>query len=270
MGRPSAKSIQSLLVILILAGFASGAFATERKPEDPKPGAEATVLLRFMAEYLAGARQLQVKITSGYDVVQSTGQKIEFREAREVTLVRPDRLRIDVVRDDGRKNLVLFDGSTLSVYDFGRKVLATAARPGDIDAAVMYFVRDLKMRLPLALLLTAGLPAEIEGRVRSAEVVQRVALFDVPCVQVAARADNVDFQVWIPEQGAPLPRRIVITYRNEPGQPQFWADLSQWSLAPDPPDSTFAFTPPEGTERVSFLAEIAKPTGPPRKKGGRK
>jgi hypothetical protein len=48
----------------------------------------------------------------------------------------------------------------------------------------------------------------------------------------------------------------VITYKDENGQPQFWADLSNWNLAPDLSDALFAFTPPNGAERIQFLAEV--------------
>jgi hypothetical protein len=269
MRRSIGKSIQGMVLLLVLAGLIPGAFAQEQKSAEKKTGTEAMFLLKYMAEYISGAKQLQVSITSGYDVVQPSGQKIEFREARQVTLVRPAKMRIDVERDDGRKSLVLFDGNNISACDLGRKVMATASRPGDIDGAVKYFVKDLKMRIPLAMLFTANLPAEVQDRVMSAEVVQRVTLLDSPCLQIAARADNVDFQVWIPEKGEPLPRRIVITYRNEVGHPQFWADFSHWSLAPNPPESTFAYTPPDGTEKVPFLAEISNVSGVPKEEGGR-
>jgi hypothetical protein len=63
----------------------------------------------------------------------------------------------------------------------------------------------------------------------------------------------------------------VITYKDENGQPQFWADLSNWNLAPDVSDALFAFTPPNGAERIQFLAEgrSAAATATP-KKGGKK
>jgi hypothetical protein len=270
MRRKHVRAVLGAALMLVLAGFVSGPLAQDQKSAEPTKGAEAMFLLKYMAEYLSGARQLQVGITSGYDVVQPTGQKIEFREARQVTLVRPSKMRVETERDDGRKTLVLFDGSNVSAFDPGRKVMATASRPGDIDGAVKYFVRDLKMRIPLAVLFTAGFPGEVEERVTSAEVVQRVTLLDVPCLQIAARGENVDFQVWIPEKGEPLPRRIVITYRNELGQPQFWADFSHWNLATDVPESAFTFTPPDGTEKVPFLAEIANVSGTPKTRGGRK
>jgi hypothetical protein len=96
----------------------------------------------------------------------------------------------------------------------------------------------------------------------------------VPCDHLAARTpQGVDFQVWIAQGDQPVPRRIVITYRGETGQPQFWADLSDWNLAPDVSDSLFAFTPPNGAERIQFLAEVrnvATKAASKNKKGGQK
>jgi hypothetical protein len=94
----------------------------------------------------------------------------------------------------------------------------------------------------------------------------------VPCDHLAARtAGGVDFQVWVAQGSEPLPRRIVITYKDEKGQPQFWADLSKWNSAPDVSDALFAFTPPSGAERIQFLAEVrsAAATATP-EKGGKK
>jgi hypothetical protein len=68
----------------------------------------------------------------------------------------------------------------------------------------------------------------------------------------------------------------VITYKDENGQPQFSADFSNWNLAPDISDALFAFTPPNGAERIQFLAEVrsaavtATPAITTPKKGGNK
>ena len=56
----------------------------------------------------------------------------------------------------------------------------------------------------------------------------------------------------------PLPKRIVITYFEEEGQPQFWAELSNWNLSPVISDDFFLFTPPNGAERIQFMAQIGR------------
>jgi hypothetical protein len=107
------------------------------------------------------------------------------------------------------------------------------------------------------MMLLSTLPSEIDSRVVSADYVEKTTIMDVPCDHLAVRTgQGVDFQVWVAQGEQPLPRRIVITYISETGQPQFWADLSDWNLAPEISDALFAFTPPNGADRIQFLAEV--------------
>ena len=63
---------------------------------------EALNALNLMANTLAQAQGFSVTIRAGFDVVQDTGQKITFAERRQVTLSRPDRLRIEAEESDGK------------------------------------------------------------------------------------------------------------------------------------------------------------------------
>ncbi|PYP91248.1 MAG: hypothetical protein DMD34_16065, partial [Gemmatimonadetes bacterium] len=61
----------------------------------------AAARLEAMASFLARTPRLSVTIDSAYDVVQESGQKVQFGERRVVALRRPDRARVDVTRRDG-------------------------------------------------------------------------------------------------------------------------------------------------------------------------
>jgi hypothetical protein len=214
-------------------------------------------MLNKTADFLAKANQFGVTIRTGYDVVQTSGEKVEFGEIRKVSLRRPNQFRSDLERSDGEKGLVVFDGKDITVFNDKQKVYAMASKPGDLDGAVTYLLKDLGMRLPLAMMYLTRLPAEIENRVRSVETVELSSVMDVPCVHLAAQTDDVDFQIWIPAQGDPLPRRIVITYKHANEAPQFWADFSEWNLSPNFPNALFTFSPPEGARQIPFLAQLA-------------
>jgi hypothetical protein len=196
-----------------------------------------------MSEYLAHVGRFGVTIRDGYDVVQESGQKIEFGELRLVTVSRPDglridRLRIEVERSDGQKDLVIFDGKDMTIYTANHNIYAITSRQGTLNQAIKYALDDLKIRMPLALMFLSTLPSELDKLGVSADYVETTTITDVPCDHLAVRtAGGVDFQVWVAQGDEPLPRRIVITYKGENGQPQFWADLSNWNLAPDISDA---------------------------------
>ena len=49
------------------------------------------------------AQALDAASTETYDVVQESGEKIEFGEARQILLSRPNGLRVDLERRDGSR-----------------------------------------------------------------------------------------------------------------------------------------------------------------------
>lgn len=229
---------------------------------------EALSYLEHMARFLADAPVIKVTMTTAYDVLQESGEMVAFGERRRVTIARPDRMRVETEQSDGKNALLVFDGKTLAFYSASHKAFAQAEHPGDLDGALTYFLQDLKMRLPLALMFSAGFPEELQARLRSAAWVETDALTDVPCVHLAARTDQVDFQVWIPASGDPLPRRVIITYRHEAAQPQFRADFTNWDLTSKPAAADFHFAPPQDAERIPFQGQLAQNPPPTPSKGG--
>ena len=86
-----------------------------------------------------------------YDVVQDSGQKIEFGERREMTLRRPDRARIDVTRRDGSRRGVLFDGQQLTAFDLEQMTrLVVGARWSKMSAAEREQVVELFRRFSVS------------------------------------------------------------------------------------------------------------------------
>ncbi len=51
----------------------------------------------------------------------------------------------------------------------------------------------------------------------------------------------------------------MITYKNEPGAPQYTARLSRWNIEPKLSEDTFRFQPPDGASRMEFLPVDVRP-----------
>jgi hypothetical protein len=218
--------------------------------------AESKTILMTMANFLAKAPAFSLTIRSAYDAIQADGQRIEFGERRRILLRRPDRLRVEVERSDGDEGLVLFDGKGITAFKADDNVYARVEKPGSVDAAMVYLVRDLQMTLPLARMFRTDFPQEMEEQITAISYVEEDVLFDVPTDHLAVRSAEIDLQIWIAQGEQPLPRRVVLTYKNAPGQPQFRADLFDWDLSPEATADSFTFTPPAGAEQIPFLAPI--------------
>lgn len=218
--------------------------------------AQARDLLMRMGRYLSTLPAFSVSVSSNYDVVQPSGQKIEFGEARKVVVQRPNHLRTDTERSDGERTTAVFTGTDMELLDVSNKIYASAPQPGGIDESILHFVSDLKMRFPMAMLLMSRLPVELERRVRQVDYVETAQLSGTPVHHLAARGDTADFQVWVRDGDRPLPVRVVITYKDEPGQPEFRADFRDWNLRPAISATTFRPQLPAGTHKVAFAAQL--------------
>ncbi len=220
-------------------------------------------LLATMAQYMASQESFSVRVTGGYDVLQDDGQKIQFVEARDITLARPDSMRIQRRGPTGEGETVLFDGSNITVHDSSHQVYAQVEQPGSVDDAVLYFVRELQLRLPLAPMLTTWLPQELERRARSIHYVESTYVFGALSHHIAVRLGSVDFQVWIADGEEPLPMRVVLTYPAE-GRPQYWAQFSEWDLDPLWTADSFRMELPKESRQIPFAVQMPSVAMPPR------
>jgi len=250
LARPAAL-LTALAVALI-----GPAHAADPVPEAAAsaPDPAARTLLLGMADFIARAPGLRVTMRSDYDAIQADGQRIAFGERRQILMQRPDKFRVEVERSDGERGTVVFDGRWITAFNATENVYARVEKAGPLDQALVYMVRDLRATLPLARMFTTGFPSDLDKRATSVVLVEQCSLFDVPTDHVAVRSAEVDIQLWIARGPEPLPRRIVVTYKNAPGQPQFRADLYDWKVVAKADAAAFKFIPPAGAEQIMYLA----------------
>lgn len=258
-----------LVAAALLAGCSKDApvGAVAAVPPDSGEGSsietppEAATILKAMAEHLAGLTKFTVTARNSYETVQPSGQKIEFGETRNISVARPDRLRVEETSSDGEHDLALFDGKLMTVLNADLGVYAQAPQPESLDDALVYFVRDLHMRMPLALMLSTRVGTDLPAMVNEVHYVESTEFLGVPTHHLAGRTDTVDFQFWITQDQHPLPLRVVITYREAPGQPQFRSELSDWNTNPELAGSLFQLSLPEDAEQIPFAVQMQEPGG---------
>jgi hypothetical protein len=163
---------------------------------------------------------------------------------------------------------LIFDGTSVSYYRAQEKVYAADPRPGTVDDMIGYFVNVLDMRLPLAEMMSTQLPRLLAEKTREAAFVEESSIAGIACDHLALRGDEVDLQVWVAQGPRPLPQRLVITYKQIDGRPQFWAQFAEWNLAPKIPDSLFVFTPPAGAVKIAFSPQQVRQLEKQRQKKG--
>ena len=237
--------------------------AREAVPEDPErvaarrakreaEKAAALAILKRSSDFLGQQQRFSFAIEIGFDVLQTTGQRLEFGGSRKATVRRPDRARIEIRHRYGEEQTLFFDGTTISVDLPTENAYASIEKPGTLDETLAYLMDELGTPAPLGELLASDLYAEVVGGFESGFVVGDATLDGTRCQHVAFRGEALDLQLWVETGERPLPRRVVVTYKQAEGSPQFRARIHDWDLAPETPDELFAFAPPEGAERLPF------------------
>ena len=249
----------SLLIIALSACPAQAADA----PAKTDSQRQAATILKSMAEFLGGLTSFSCTSTNSFETVQTNGQQIEFGETRRISLSRPGHLRIEEVASDGTNDLALFDGKQITVLSADDNVYAQAPQPASLEDALVYFVRDLHMRMPLALMLSTHVRTELPALAKEIDYVESTKIKGQTAHHIAGRGDSVDFQIWVADGSRPLPLRIVITYKLAPAQPRFAADISDWITNPKFADKTFSLSLPKDARNIPFAVQLITPGGAP-------
>lgn len=214
---------------------------------------QADSLMRKMSRTLQEASTLAFSAETTVDEVLVSGQKLQRGALVSALVKRPSRVL--AIRDgDMGVRKFSYDGRTITVFDPGLGLFATAEVPGSIDDALAHLREKYDLILPLGDLIQGGFYEEIRPRVTSGRYLGRHRVGRTPCHHLAYTMPNVDWQIWM-EEGTTLPRKIVITYKTLPGSPQFTAVIGEWQLSEPLPDEAFRMEIPDDASRIEIMAK---------------
>ena len=242
------------LVALVFSFMVPSVVPAQQRAVDERPSVdkEALEIFNKATDYLAGLTQLHLKAYKERDVVQESGQKLQFSGGIEVSLKRPDRLFASQTDDDGNIRRLWYDGKTVTMYDEKEKVYGQISAGETIDEMLDYLEIVIQYPLPLADLFYNDL-SSLSSRTLSGMSLGISFVDNVACDHLAFRGESLDWQCWVERGEKPLIRKIVITYKEISGEPQLSARLSEWDVNPSLSDTLFQFSKPEGARRIQVL-----------------
>jgi hypothetical protein len=229
------------LLVLVLAAGCTGV------PKEIDP--EADTALRAMCKALAEAKTFRFRADASIDEELPSGQVVQFEGTRRVAVRRPNGLAVLGSGAIGNRR-AWYDGKTLSMLDLDRRMYGSVKAPSNLDDFLDFLIEEYDMTIPLADILYARPYDVLTENVRVGEYLGIRTLGGHRCHQIVFEQDAINWEIWIDAGKTPVPRRLVITHKMEPGEPQFRATLSNWDLSTKVPDSVFVFKPPKDAARV--------------------
>jgi len=213
---------------------------------------DAVDALHRMGGYLRSLKMFSVRADTALDEVTEDGMKLQFGGTLTASVRRPDGLVLEVNTDRKHRRLY-YDGKTLTVYAPRDGYYAIVDAPPTIAETAEAVSDKYGVDMPLVDLFSWGADSNSEEEVREAAIIGPARIGGVLCDHVAVRQDDVDWQVWIQRGDRPLPRKIVITTKSEPEQPQYVATLT-WDTDAKFTSNTFHFSPPKEAHKIDLVA----------------
>jgi len=213
---------------------------------------DAIRLLRQMGKYLGAAREFSFRADITFDEVLTNAQKIQYGGIASIEVHRPNKFHVSYSGDE-RQTQVFYDGKTIIIFDPERMLYTKTKVPPVIDAAIDKVFDQYGISVPIADLMYEDPYRILIENVETGFLARRSLIGGRPTFHLAFTQKEIDWQIWIEDGPRPLPRKLLITYKNETGSPQYTAILSGWNFQPRLSDSFAEFHPPIGSDEIEFL-----------------
>lgn len=246
----------AFVAVAALACAGCGSSTSALRDIDP----QAQSILRDMGQTLAHARQFEFTVRAATDRRVETEQLAQFHRTSQIAVARPDRLRVNTVSDEGNWT-AWYSGKKFVLLDRESGAYASEPVPGRIQAMLDYLADEHDLTIPTADLLVEKPYDSLIENVESGEYLGQATVGDTACHHLLFCQANVDWQIWIAAGPQRLPRRLVITFKQEAGQPQYSANLDDWNLSPTFASDTFVFAPPPGAQSVDLQELLERGQG---------
>jgi len=241
----------SVAIGVLLVVGAAGVIHSQEAPRKPAIDPEADKVLHRLSDHNKQVKSAIFRLSDTIDDVQADGRKLQFAHVRELTVVRPNKLKVETTGDVTSRTLWI-DGKTLTVLERDKNVYAQIPDPGTINQAIDLLQEKFNMSLPAADLLAADVYKTMTEGCEAINYVGLGYVGDEKCHHLAFTRDNIDWQMWITAGNKPSPRKVVITYKRLPGEPQYTMQLLKIEYEPKVNDSVFAAQIPKGADKIEF------------------
>lgn len=228
---------------------------------------DAALILKSMADYLGSQKTLSASFDSSIEIITPQLEKIQFTSSGQLTMSRPDKLRVR--RTGGYADVELvYDGKTISIYGNNAKSYVQAEVPGTLDEMIDAVQARSGVGLPGTDLLLSHAYDELMATTVDGEHIGVGVVDGVECEHLAFRTPDTDWQIWIEAGAKPVPRKYVITSKAVAGGPQYTLQIKDWKTDSFADPDTFVFKPPAGATKVDLdsaaMAELDElPPGAP-------
>lgn len=226
------------LALIAFVFTLSLAAPSKAQNENPNIDPQAAEILQNMSYFLGSKQEYTFKADAMFDTIITGERKIMYSASETVFIQKPDKFTIEYVTDIGGYK-IWYNAGQATILSLPTNDFTLTTLPGNIDAALRKLLEQYNFSPALSEFLFINTFKEMTQNVTAGAYFGTSNVFGTKCNHLAFTEADIDWQVWIDAGRRPVPRKLVITYKNRPGSPQFIAILKDWVT--DKPITNFAF-----------------------------
>ena len=254
------RIVQTVFLLAFIVPLFTGTCWGQSKSVTPAIDPQAEKILQALNKQKKKDIKASAEIIDTMDEVLKTGEKIQYSHVRKLKISEPKQFWIESTGDI-TNTTIWKDDKTFTLLDRNNNVYSQVAAPGTIDETMDMLVDKYGVTTPLADLLSDDMYSALMKNTKTCRYLGLHYADGIKCHHIAATQKNIDWQIWVDAGEMPQLRKIVITYKQRPGSPQYVAVLKSFKELDQVPEDTFVFKAPEGARKISLL---------PVKKGSKK
>ena len=262
---PAPSAILRNAILAGAFGIFVGLAAPTARADEPVPplkpaiSNEAAAAVSQMAKTLM-AKDLSITARTIRVYLDRSGQPLHVFHTVNIVARRPDRIAVEFSGDDGKHEL-FYDGKTASVFFPDSKQYAVMPASGDIPSALGEVADTMDVDFPLGAFFSDSPDKVLLGDAMAGWQVGTANVNGVECRHLFfSQKSGIDLELWVEKNSTATPRRLIVTYRLLPGQPNFIAEFTSLKTQARASDSEFAFQPPADAKRLELTPVVAPTT----------
>jgi hypothetical protein len=212
---------------------------------------KAMEILKAASDRLAAAHAMRFTAVISYESSSRLGPPLIYTTTSEVTLQRPDKLRV-ITPGDGPASEFYYDGKTMMAFEPAANLVAVADAPPTIDAALKAAYDTAAIYFPFTDVIVTDPYKGIADGLKHAFYIGQSRVVGGTTTDMVAIVNNWVFeQIWIGADDK-LPRKVRATFLADPARLRHEMELSHWQLDATVPAEAFASSSASSATRIAF------------------
>jgi hypothetical protein len=212
---------------------------------------KAIELLKATSDRLAAARAMRFTAVISYESPSRLGPPLVYTTTSEVTLQRPDKLRV-LTPGDGPASEFYYDGKTMMAFAPAENLVAVADTPPTLEAALKAAYDTAAIYFPFTDVMVADPYKDLADGLQHAFYIGQSRVVGGTTTDMVALVNKWMFeQIWIGADDK-LPRKARAVFLADPGRLRHEIEFSQWQLDPTVPAEAFASASATSASRIAF------------------